>query len=232
MSPAAKPGVGRVSAGEHAGWRIAAPKNASHLAGEKLRQLIIDGTLAPGGRLLETQLAERLGVSRTPVREALARLASEGLVAPMAAGGYEVVDPMREFDDIFFMREVNEGLAARLAAQRGTEAEVAEIVRLGERSAALELDDVESRATINTAFHTAIARASHAPRLMRLVEGYREFFLSPRVLRGYSVKASRAAIGEHRRIARAIAARDGALAERLVREHLRRAYRQLLDRSS
>ena len=85
----------------------------------------------------------------------------------MAAGGYEVVDPMREFDDIFFMREVNEGLAARLAAQRGTEAEVAEIVRLGERSAALELDDVESRATINTAFHTAIARASHAPRLMR-----------------------------------------------------------------
>ncbi len=222
MSAAPKPAAG------DAAWRIAAPKNASQLSCDKLRQLIIDGTLAPGGRLLETQIACRLGVSRTPVREALARLASEGLVAPLAAGGYEVVDPMREFDDIFFIREVNEGLAARLAAERGTPEEVAEIVRLGEQSAGVDLADVESRARINTAFHTAIARASHAPRLVRLVEGYREFFLSPRVLRGYSVRASRAAIGEHSRIARAISVRDGAMAEQLVREHLRRAYRRLL----
>ena len=222
-----RPDVPKPDAG-HAGWRIAAPKNASQLACDKLRQLIIDGSLTESGRLLETQLAERLGVSRTPVREALARLASEGLVAPLAAGGYEVVDPMREFDDIFFIREVNEGLAARLAALRGTAEEIAEIVRLGEQSARVDLSDVESRARINTAFHTAIARASHAPRLIRLVEGYRELFLSPRVLHGYSVRASRAAIGEHRRIARAISERDGVGAEQLVREHLRRAYQQLL----
>ena len=214
--------------GDDLAWRIGAPKNASQLAGDKLRQLIIDGTLAGSGRLLETQLAGRLGVSRTPVREALARLESEGLVAPLASGGFEVVDPLREFDDIFLMREVNEGLAARLAALRGTDEELAEIVRLGEQSARTDLDDVESRARTNTVFHTAIARASHAPRLARLVEGYREFFLSPRVLRGYSVRDSRAAIAEHRRIARAISVRDGALAERLVREHLRRAYRKLL----
>ena len=131
-------------------WRIAAPKNASQLAGDKLRQLIIDGTLAGSGRLLETQLAERLGVSRTPVREALARLASEGLVAPLASGGFEVVDPLREFDDIFLMREVNEGLAARLAALRATDEELAEIVRLGEQSSRTDLDDVESRARTNT----------------------------------------------------------------------------------
>src|SRR6218665_3407536 len=89
-------------------------------AQRQLRELILAGELAPGSRIAEVTLVERIGVSRTPIRAALQRLEQEGLLQPLPGGGYAVrVFSEREVADAIELRGTLEGLAARLAAERG-----------------------------------------------------------------------------------------------------------------
>jgi DNA-binding GntR family transcriptional regulator len=205
-------------------WRIEAPKTAGVRAYDLLRRAIIDGRFPPGERLTEVGVASLLGISRTPVREAIARLIKDGLLRNTRGVGIEVVDPRMEFLDIYYIREMIEGCAARLAAMRATSEEAAEIVALAKESHATDPADVETRARLNEAFHLRIADAGHAPRLERLVRDYRDLFASPRMLKLYSSAETRRALDDHRRIASAIAAGDGDAAELAMREHLRHAY--------
>src|SRR5215218_10502661 len=86
----------------------------------QLREMLLEGEFKPGERLAELQLVERLGVSRTPVRLALASLEHEGLVQALDGGGYVVREfTRRDIDDAIELRGVLEGTAARLAAERG-----------------------------------------------------------------------------------------------------------------
>jgi DNA-binding GntR family transcriptional regulator len=209
-------------------WRLETAKTASAQAYDRLRQAIIDSEFQPGERLTELGIAALLGISRTPVREAFARLARDGLVRSTRGWGIEVVDPREELTDIYYIRESMEGCAARLAAQRGTADEIRRIVDLAQASHDADPADVETRARLNEEFHLAITTASHAPRLQRLVGEYRDLFASPRRLKRFTADETHQAIADHERIATAIRDRDADGAEAAMRSHLRRAYADLL----
>src|SRR5690606_30766764 len=104
--------------------RSASPERRDEQIYRLLRQAILRGGIRARTRLIETEVAEKLGSSRTPVREAISKLERDGLVVPLISGGVEVVDTAREMGDIYYIREALEGTAARLAASRIQESEL------------------------------------------------------------------------------------------------------------
>jgi DNA-binding GntR family transcriptional regulator len=202
-------------------WALETNKTSAEQAYDRLRRAITDGDLAPAERLTEARIAALLGVSRTPVREAFARLVKDGLLCPAPRGGVVVVDPRDEFIEIFHLREAIEGCAARLAAMRGDAAEKASIMALAAEGKAAARADVQARARLNEAFHLAVAQAAHAPRVAQLVSNYQALFASPLILKSYSPQETGAAKAAHMRIARAIRDGDADAAEVAMRGHLR-----------
>ena len=107
------------------------PRDRGQDAYARIRAAIRDGTLPPGLRLTETDLASRFGVSRTPVRQAIARLEAEGLLTHEPRRGLAVTRPDHaQVIELYVMREILEGAAARLAAQHATETELAALEEL------------------------------------------------------------------------------------------------------
>ncbi|MFL9924446.1 GntR family transcriptional regulator [Herbaspirillum lusitanum] len=186
----------------------------------RLRTAILSGEIPARTRLVELDVAARLQVSRTPVREAISRLVSDLLVTPMTYGGVEVVDTAEEQGDIFAIREALEGSAARLAAERITEAELQALDQVLEESMALPLDALAERAVLNDRFHTLILQASRSQRLIQMVEGFREFFIDEVKLMRYTQRDTQTALKHHQEIVAALRAHDGKRAERLARNHL------------
>jgi DNA-binding GntR family transcriptional regulator len=203
---------------------------------DALRQGIRDGTYSLGARIREEEVAQALGVSRTPVREALHRLHERGLLE-MAAGGLVVTTlTRRQTSEIYAIRELLEGSAARFAAQHASPGEIETIERLAttfEKSKA----DAARMAAVNRQLHLAIYEASHNRYLLRMLGDLND---SLALLPGTTFSArGRAAIAqkEHRRIVEAIRKRDPDGAEAAAREHIRRAesvrlemmFNQLID---
>src|SRR5579864_2463889 len=147
---------------------------------QELRAALLRRSIAPRQRLVEADLAQRLGVSRTPVREALTRLATEGMVVVQGASGLVAADVGSELADIYGIRQVLEGYAARLASTRMTPAELDRLDLLARQlRAAIDAGDLERQAESNNAFHLAVAEASRSTRLVKLIADYREYFLNP-----------------------------------------------------
>jgi len=203
---------------------------AADIVYRRLRLSILTGELKPHTRLIELDLAQRLKVSRTPVREAISRLMSEMLVQTVPGGGVEVVDAQNELDGIFVIREALEGMAARLAAQNITKEEVAELDRLVNESLALPPDAVALRAQTNSLFHRKILHASRTPRLIRMVEDLRDFFIQEEQLRRYTSRDTKTALGHHEEIVDALRHRNGKKAEQIVRLHLRHSMKKTITR--
>jgi len=190
---------------------------------ESLRESIRSGRLPPGERLRETDIAERLGVSRTPVREALRRLQSDGLVtfAPWRGMTVAALD-LGQLEELYDMREVLESAAARFAATNATDADVAGLRSLLDEQAAAG-SDAGALERINRAFHDAIYRAAHNRYLLGALSSLAD---SLGLLKNTTFSlAGRPESGlvEHRRIVDAIAARDPAVAEDAARRHIARA---------
>ncbi|MDI3298575.1 MAG: GntR family transcriptional regulator [Bacillota bacterium] len=190
-----------------------------------IRSAILDGTLSKGTHLVERELAEQLGVSRTPVREALRRLEREGLLVyeprrGMVVSGFDE----QSVRDLYLMRELLEGLAARLAAERHAAEELEELERLlREAEAAVERDDVDAAAAQNVALTLQIYRMAHSPRLEQTLAALRDYIESF-ARAGYRDDCRlRQAHREHTAIVAAIRVGDGALAEELTRLHVRRS---------
>ena len=181
----------------------------------------MDGELPARIRLVEVDLAARLQVSRTGV--------NDQLVQPLPHGGVEVVDVTHELEDIFSIREALEGTAARLAAERITEQEVQTLRAIYDRHCALPLDDYTQRTQLNNEFHSAILRAARAPRLVRMVEDFREFFVQASQLQSYQKRHTVTALKHHKEIIDALQAKDGKRAEKLTRTHLRHGMRRMLE---
>lgn len=131
---------------------------ARHIRGE-----IVSGTLRPDSRLVEQDLADRLGVSRVPVREALRRLETEGFITRLPRRGVVVASMTQEdLDDLFDVREVLEVQAVRLATQRARPEEIQELGDIVARCrVALEEGDSEEFAALNGAFHDLIIEMAH-----------------------------------------------------------------------
>lgn len=185
-----------------------------------LRKGILSGDILSRTRLIESDVASILKVSRTPVREAISRLIQDQLVKPLASGGVEVVDTLSEYDEICCIREALEGVAARLAAKHITEQELARLEELAFASTQSTFEDYQGRSEINWEFHNIIYTASRSNRLMVMIDNFRDFFLNKQVLEMYTAADTEVAVKHHFEIVDALKKRDGKLAEKLMRTHL------------
>ncbi|MCB4823166.1 GntR family transcriptional regulator [Roseicella aerolata] len=201
------------------------PEPAGSLADrayDLFREGLRTGTFRPGQRLLETELAEQLGMSRTPVREAIRRLQSEGLIAHLPARGLCVAAyDAAQVDELYVMREALEGTAARLAAQHAGRPEIALLQRMLAQEEGLT---GEAAAEHNRRFHRALHQAAHNRYLLRSLSAISDalLLLGPTTLE--TAGRAAAARAEHARIVAAIAARDGAAAEAAARAHIAAAH--------
>ena len=204
-----------------------------------LRQRILGGHLPGGTRLYEVALAEELGISRTPVRAALSRLAEEALLDRTAGGGFVVRSfAIADVVDTIELRGVLEGTAARLAAERGApEALLATAEQILHGIDALfrsEPFDMEVYSRLNAQFHHLLARLAQSEVLLREIErivalpfASPSAFLDDQSRQAELVKTLAAAQEQHRAIIDAIRNREGFRAESLTREHARAARRNV-----
>lgn len=193
-----------------------------------MRSAIVNGTLKSGSRIVQTEIAKMLGVSPTPVREAMRDLAAEGLIKLNARKVATVTaldaDELRE---IRLLRETLEGLAARLCAERITEEELAEAERMqGE----MERDpDLGKYVELNRAFHVFLYNAARSPRLTQMLLSLRA--ATPGML---SVTFTRSkerrldGLDEHRRFLKACRDRDADAAEAIFRTHSSPAFDEMV----
>ncbi len=210
----------------------------------RLREMVLAGELPSGARIAELTLVERLGVSRTPIREALMRLEQEGLLEALPHGGYAVrTFTERDVNDAIELRGTLEGLAARLAAERGGSSGVlAEahdcLSRIDEVLARPALDDeaFHRYVALNERFHVLLCEMAGSETIRREIErAVRLPFASPSgfvVVQANSPRARDMLIvaqDQHRQVLDAIASGEGARAESIMREHSRLAQRNLRE---
>ncbi|MGY2085380.1 GntR family transcriptional regulator [Blastococcus sp. SYSU DS0539] len=191
------------------------PRSKADMVTEVLRERIEKGDLAPGVVLRQRMVAVELGVSATPVREALERLEADGYVASRRNGGAVVVraEESRLWENVL-IRGALEGLAARLAAERRSTADLAEV--LARERAFAECRDPDAAGALNRQFHFRIYQAAGSPVLMRQLEFlWRSLGAGPQVYRAHADSAA-----QHQAIGAAIARGDGDEAERLTRAHI------------
>ncbi|MGE5334007.1 MAG: GntR family transcriptional regulator [Nitrososphaerota archaeon] len=197
---------------------------------ETLRQAILDGVLTPGSPLREAEVADRLGVSRTPLREALRRLEVQGLVAKNPSGGVIVGDvSRRQIEEAFELRQVLEGYAARLAAQVITEEDaraLADITDEAER--AVSRGDWELLTALNDRFHERIQDIAGNQVLKRTMRSLREQTPAFRAFALGPEQQQRGFVAEHRDLLRALISHDAELAETLAIQHQEHAKTLLL----
>jgi len=204
-------------------------KSAGQHVFEYLKQAITRGGIVPGSRLVESRIADSIGVSRTPVREALHKLGSQGFLKKLPAGGLTSQD----IDETFGIRSVLESYAARLAAENHTQKGLAGLEKkIQEYQNCLELGQVAELEKINTRFHELLYTLSNSPRLIKMINDlkaqihrFRHVILSQETMARQSNR-------DHRRMVAAIREHDADGVERLVREHILRGKAAVLEQLS
>ena len=189
---------------------------------ERLRHLILSNQLQPGQRLVQTELAEMLGVSRTPIRDALARLAHEGLVTLSARHGASVVRfSALELEELFAVRTALESYAASLAAERISEAELEQLdLLLTAMVDAFSRNDLEELLSAHQRFHSAIYAAARREQLAGLII---RTLAQADVYQRMALTMGRGAgdpVAEHRDLLAALRRRDAAASGASMRLHL------------
>lgn len=207
---------------ESFGDPIARRPLAEELA-DRLRDLIVEGEMAPGERIAEKALCDRFGVSRTPLREALKMLAREGLVTLTPNRGAAVAElTMADLEEAFPIMGALEALAGELACEEATDGEIAELRALHEAMAEARGSGERARyLTLNDRFHAALAAAARNSTLAET-----QAALDRRIRRGRrraSVSDARwtQAIAEHAEIVSALERRDAPELATVLRRHMR-----------
>lgn len=185
----------------------------------RLLEEIRSGALAPGARLRETELADRLGISRTPVREAIRQLEADGLVVHLPRQGATIRTlDHAEMVELYEMRAVLEGTAARLAARAASDIELAELSALN-ADLALAAAGPQAR-ELNRQFHRMLIEAARNRFLLKSMNALQKtlLILGPTTLADPS--RATAAVAEHAAVLAALQSRDGAAAEAAMRQHV------------
>lgn len=187
-----------------------------------LRQAILRGELKPGERLMEIQLANKLGVSRTPIREALRKLELEGLVNMVPRKGAAVADiTEKSLRDVLEVRKALEELSVQLACEKITEEEIEELKRVAERfKDTLDDQDVTKIAEADVAFHDVIYTATDNQKLILLLNNLREQMYRYRVEYLKKEEAYPQLIAEHEELIDNISKRNKEEATRIMCEHI------------
>lgn len=187
-----------------------------------LRQAILKGELKPGERLMEIQLADKLGVSRTPIREAIRKLELEGLVLMIPRRGAEVAKiSHKSLQDVLEVRRSLEELATDLACQRMTDADVDALTQAEENFRLAIESGVEMKiAEADEAYHDIIYQATGNAKLIQIINNLREQMYRYR-LEYIKDEAQRGTLmAEHEKILEAIKIRDIIRAKALMKEHI------------
>lgn len=191
---------------------------------ERLRRAIVAGRFRNGERLNERQLAEMLGVSTTPVKDAIRRLESEGLVRTEARRGVFVEFSPRQALEMALGRAAIESVMAHIAANRLSDGDGSELARLvAEMELATEHGELEDLVGLNEAYHRTIHRISGCTYLERRLDGQRMYDHAQRISLHSELAERRRGFEEHRGIYEALLARDPALAELRMRRHIVRS---------
>jgi DNA-binding GntR family transcriptional regulator len=197
-------------------------RNASAEAARLIREGIVGGRLRPGQRLKEEHLAAELGLSRTPVREALVLLSAEGLLDMQPNRGATVRHyTPEEIRDVYGLRAVLEGYAARLAAQRVTPERVEALEESCDRFEVLcRGEDVPALIAENGLFHDAILDSAGVDQLVGMVRSVVELPLVYKSFLWYSPEQRQMSTHYHRQILKGLRARDSERAELAMKEHV------------
>lgn len=209
-----------------------ARRNLGQQVTDLIRKLVIVGKLKVGQRLVEQRLAEGLGISRTPVREALHRLAQEELLSKRDRGGY-VVRPLtpEEVEDVEGLRAVLEAYAAQRAAEKRDPELIAEIERnLDLFDKALEERDEQKLVALNSEFHHLLHRAADSKLLSRQLNDLETTV--ERISRALmsNMSAGQWSCDEHRHLLEAIKEGDSLLAAEIAKEHVSRGGNWIVSR--
>jgi DNA-binding GntR family transcriptional regulator len=194
---------------------------AAGLAEEELRAMILGGHLVPGERLNEVVLADHLGISRGPLREAVQRLASEGLLRVVPhKGAYVRTLTEAELNDLYELRIAIETHAVRLGARRGTPAQHDQLRALLERTRSVLKAGNEPHYPADLDVHEHIASLAHNDALLRAMRDAHAGIHIARARSAYKPDRARTALREHEEIVEHVIARHGDEAARLLERHL------------
>ncbi len=200
---------------------------------ENLREAILEGNLKPGQRLMEVQLAEQLGVSRTPVREAIRKLELEGLVVMLPRKGAYVADvSLKDVIDVLEIRASLEGLAAYLAADRISDEDIKKLETIMQDfNQGKDEFDVDTLLKKDVEFHECIFKATNNSRLHQLINSLWEQVYRFRVTYISDYDSTKNIINEHQLILDAIKERDSKLAKKYAQEHIEKAEQFMIDKA-
>lgn len=195
-----------------------------------LRMMILRGELRPNESLVETEIAEQMQVSRTPVRESLQRLELDGLIVSRKRRWVVYEYTRSEVAEIYDVRAALEAHAVRLATIRATDEQLKEISKAWDPENAASLTDGGERVLANERFHDLLTSSAHNSRLMSLIEQSRLFNFNARIAALYTPREFKISSDQHIQLAKAVVSRDADTAERLARSHVEMGLALILDR--
>ena len=212
------------------------PKKSSSSARERtydyLKSVVLSGRFRPGDRLAEEHLAEELGVSRTPVREALHKLEQDGLIEPLESRGFCIPhDSPEEVEDLFDLRTVLEGYTLRLICERITDGQMAMLEGIiGKADDALRRKRLDEVFQWNTQFHDTLHdMVVDKRRFHSLIVNMRKYVLRYRKDTLQYLDAAKRANDGHRQILLALKLKDPEICERVMRIHIRQSKEDALQ---
>jgi DNA-binding GntR family transcriptional regulator len=197
---------------------------------ESLKHSIVRGKISSGEWLVESHIAEILGISRTPVREALHKLEREGLIERQPRGGFTVLGLNREdIEETFGIRSVLEGYAVRLATVKHEAGDLKRLDRkIDEFQRALDYKKMDLLPAINTEFHDLLYKLSKSPKLIAIINGLRDQIYRYREMILKESKFASTSNRDHKKMLKYIRERDAEGAEKLVRDHIIRGQEMVL----
>lgn len=206
-------------------------KSLGQVVSDTLRQAIKDGVLKPGERIFELDLAAQLGVSRTPIRDAIKKLALEGFVVNIERRGTYVANiSLKEISQVFEIRTALEELAAGLAAERITPEEIETLeLMLVEISKYMESKDMDKIIEADVHFHDVLYKASRNNRLSDIIHNLREQTLRFRSISMNQPGRLSKTWEEHREMVEAISDHNAAHARKIARTHMEHSEQTLIN---
>ena len=199
---------------------------------ERIRQAIVYGRLRPNQRLVESEIAQKLGMSRTPVREALKQLEMQGYLSKVPTGGMMVTDHSpSQIRNLYEIREALETTAIRLACQRATQEQVDRATEYHNSSIeVIRKRDISQFIELNSAFHNELLSACGNEQLWSLIQTFRDQVFDRRIVQVFMGRDWRAMTTHHARMLEAVRQRNARLAEKTLRDHIRMALRIAVER--
>jgi DNA-binding GntR family transcriptional regulator len=198
----------------------------------KLREDIVSGRLRPNERLVESDIAQRMKISRTPVREAFKLLEMQGYLSRLPNGGLIVTDHSpSQIRNLYEIREALETMALKLACQRATEREIEQAKELHERMLeAIQKRNINQFIELNSSFHNQLLSACGNEQLWSLLRTFRDQYFDRRLVRVFNASDWRNMPKQHQKLLDAVCQRNPQLAERAVCEHITTALRIAIER--